>query len=115
MADPSLWVGHPFPTFQPSQFLSILAPIFRVWVDLVYCLCLSPALWPRGPQRGAWTHLSPRASLSGWGDICTNSHAVEGGSLDYDGLEGEEPRHKTHQCAPSAHTTSILVLFCSES
>ena len=44
-----------------------------------------------------------------------NSHAVEGGSLDYDGLEGEEPRHKTHQCAPSAHTTSILVLFCSES
>ena len=26
VADPSLWVGHPCPTFPPSQLLSILAP-----------------------------------------------------------------------------------------
>ena len=26
VADPSLWVGHPCPTFPPSKFLSILAP-----------------------------------------------------------------------------------------
>ena len=84
---------------------------FRVWVDPVYCLYLSPPPWPRGPQRGAWTHLSLRGPLSGWGDICKGSRAVEGISQDYDGLEGEGLSHRTHQCPPSAHATSAPVLF----
>ena len=87
--------SHP-PTFSP--FWPRVS--FRVWVDPVYCLYLSPPPWPRGPQRGAWTHLSLRGPLSGWGDICKGSRAVEGISQDYDGLEGEGLSHRTHQCPP---------------
>ena len=63
-----------------------------------------------GPQRGTWTHLSLGGPLSGWGDICKDSRAVEGGSLDYDGLEGKGLSHMTHQRPPSAHSTSVPVL-----
>ena len=53
--------GIPVSSYHPPSFCRFWLPVsFRVWVDPVCCLCLSPALWPRGPQRGAWTYLSLR-------------------------------------------------------
>ena len=60
--------GIPVPPSHPPSFCRFWLPVsFRMCEDMVYCLCLSPALQPRGPQQGAWTHLSLRGPLSGCG------------------------------------------------